>query len=124
MGFEGPDVNNLRLKKKKKSRCKRVQWNVTIVKKRRRYEGVVKLDDQMSPNNECVRYLGSIIHKDVNIERKKLYRKASLFIYFDSQRLLFCLISLPLTWYSFLWVLVSAEHIKEWDITEFDIMGV
>ena len=70
---------------------------MTIVKKRRRYEGIVKLDDQKSTNNECVRYLGSIIHKDVNIERKKLYRKASLFIYFDSQRLLFCLISLPLT---------------------------
>jgi hypothetical protein len=43
---------------------------VTLIKKRR-YEGVVKLDDQESPNNECVRYLGSIIHKDVNIERKK-----------------------------------------------------
>ena len=73
---------------------------MTLIKKRR-YEGVVKLDDQESPNNECVRYLGSIIHKDVNIERKKknTLKHLYLFIYFDSQQigLVFCLISLPLT---------------------------
>ena len=48
--------------------------------KKRSYEGVVKLNDQESPNNECVQYLRSIIHKDVNIERKKKIMK-SIFIY-------------------------------------------